>query len=212
MATDARKHTAPGSAETPKRSSLNDLSLSVNDIVPVANATERDALYTTLTSAPINQVPATRPIYVDRLDTGTIERNAGTGWYRIGGEKKSLDTGYNETQKSAASGVVDLFGASDISFTLAAGGEVDFDFTLQYWANAAVAVVGTLGLLVDGALVADESLQIHSGVGALATNYHQATPRFSAWLAPGAHTANLRFTHGGGGQMNFNYQGFKVKG
>ncbi|HLS14137.1 MAG TPA: hypothetical protein VK095_06455 [Beutenbergiaceae bacterium] len=55
------------------------LARSVHHFVPVANASERNAL-----ANDYNPTPA-RPLYVDRADTGTLERNAGDGWEPIGG-------------------------------------------------------------------------------------------------------------------------------
>ena len=78
MALDARKHTIPGEAEAPRRSAFDDLAKSVNDVIPVANATERDQVYADLVAA--GHVPSSTPVLVDRLDVGVIERNNGSGW------------------------------------------------------------------------------------------------------------------------------------
>lgn len=69
MATDARKHTVPGAADAPSRQALLDLGLSIRDVVPVADATERAQLVADLTA--VNQGPATsRPLFVYRADAG----------------------------------------------------------------------------------------------------------------------------------------------
>ncbi len=83
MATDAAKHTIPAGTDGMRRQNLLDLSLSINDIIPVANATERDSVYAALVAA--GRVPASAPVRVDRLDTGLLERNTGTGWGPVSG-------------------------------------------------------------------------------------------------------------------------------
>lgn len=67
MATDIRRHTAPAAGETPRRQSINDLSLTVNDIVYVANTTARAQLVAGLNTAGVGP-STTRPIYVHRGD------------------------------------------------------------------------------------------------------------------------------------------------
>lgn len=72
MATDVRRHTAPAAGETPRRQAFNDLSLSINDAVPVANTTERAQLVSDLTA--ISQAPSTsRPLLVYRADAARYE-------------------------------------------------------------------------------------------------------------------------------------------
>ncbi len=78
MATDAAKHTVPAGTDGMRRQNLLDLSLSIHDIIPVANATERDTVYAALVAA--GRAPAAAPVIVDRLDTGVLERNDGSGW------------------------------------------------------------------------------------------------------------------------------------
>ena len=82
MATDAAKHTVPAGTDGMRRQNLLDLSLSIHDIVPVANATERDSVFAALVAA--GRVPASAPVIVDRLDTGQLERRAGSTWVPIG--------------------------------------------------------------------------------------------------------------------------------
>ena len=83
MAVDKRKHNAPASGETPRRQSINDLSLSINDWIPVANATERAQLVSDLNGLSIGPT-ASRPLTVYRQDLGTIELTVdGTAWITI---------------------------------------------------------------------------------------------------------------------------------
>lgn len=67
MATDARGHIAPAPGETPRRQVINDLSLSINDVVVVANATARAAKVVELANAGV-PVSTTRPLLVWRSD------------------------------------------------------------------------------------------------------------------------------------------------
>src|SRR5690625_1543834 len=53
---------------------MESLARSVTHIVPVANVTERNAIANAFNPTP------DRPLYVDRADTGTLERNNGSGW------------------------------------------------------------------------------------------------------------------------------------
>lgn len=67
MATDVRGHTVPAATEPPRRQALLDLSLSIRDIVYVANSTARAQLVVDLTTAGHAPSP-TRPLYVHRGD------------------------------------------------------------------------------------------------------------------------------------------------
>lgn len=64
MATSARNHTVPAPLETPRRQAINDALASVNDIVPVANVTERAQLLADLGWTP----SAARPLVISRAD------------------------------------------------------------------------------------------------------------------------------------------------
>lgn len=86
MATSARKHTVPAGGETPKREVINDALASVNDIVPVANTTERAQLVADLVADGAGPTTA-RPLYVYRGDApslSTIEKTTdGTNWVSL---------------------------------------------------------------------------------------------------------------------------------
>ena len=88
MATDARKHTAPAAGETPRRQALNDLSLSIRDVIPVANTTARAQLITDLTNAGVGP-SITNPVFVYRADAPLGFRTEitedGTNWRPHGG-------------------------------------------------------------------------------------------------------------------------------
>lgn len=71
MATDARGHTVPAGDDEPKRSDLTGLSLSVNDAIPVANATERATKLAELAGLADPIVPAAgAPLFFFRADAG----------------------------------------------------------------------------------------------------------------------------------------------
>lgn len=75
---DARKHDAFGPAEQPSRQAFNNLSLSINDIIPVANTTERAQVINDLVAAGAGPT-STRPVYVDVA--GVLWRTTdGTTW------------------------------------------------------------------------------------------------------------------------------------
>lgn len=90
MATDARGHTVPAAGETPRRQAFNDLSLTVRDVVYVANATARAQLLTDLAGVGL-AASATNPVYVHRGDAPDGSRlevttdPTGTVWRTVGG-------------------------------------------------------------------------------------------------------------------------------
>jgi len=51
-------------------------------IMPVANAAERDAYASDMASAG-RPASTARPLWVERADTGGVERNTGAGWHRM---------------------------------------------------------------------------------------------------------------------------------
>lgn len=70
---DAKKHSSVAAGEAPKRGALADGLLSVNDIVPVSNATERAQLVAALStsSAPVG---ASKPLAVSRADARALHQ------------------------------------------------------------------------------------------------------------------------------------------
>lgn len=56
---------------------MDRLAHSIRHIVPVANTAERNALATEYNPT------QGKPLYVDRADSGTVERNVGSGWQQI---------------------------------------------------------------------------------------------------------------------------------
>lgn len=83
MSTDARGHTVPASTDHPSRAALTALSLSIRDAIPVASATARAALITTLSGLGIT-ASVSNPIRVWRADApvGAQEEITvnGTNW------------------------------------------------------------------------------------------------------------------------------------
>jgi hypothetical protein len=72
MALDARRHVVPAPTEAPRRAAFDDLSLSVRDIVYVADVADRDQLVADLTAAGLGPA-ADRPLYVHRADLPGLE-------------------------------------------------------------------------------------------------------------------------------------------
>lgn len=79
MGTDARGHTSPIPGETPRRQVFNDLSMTIYDIVPVANATARTTLPSTLQTAGY-PVSAAKPLFVRQQDTRQYWEFDGGTW------------------------------------------------------------------------------------------------------------------------------------
>lgn len=67
MALDVRKHKVPSGAEAPRRQAILDLGLSIRDVIPVANTTERAQMISDLTAAGVAP-SATNPVLVYRAD------------------------------------------------------------------------------------------------------------------------------------------------
>ncbi|EYR64278.1 hypothetical protein N866_13600 [Actinotalea ferrariae CF5-4] len=93
---DARKHTAPAAGETPRRQAINDLSMSIRDVIPVANTTERAQLVSDLTAA--GAAPSTtNPVSVYRADAPAGARvewtDDDTTWSRPRETRAGIATG-----------------------------------------------------------------------------------------------------------------------
>ncbi len=69
MATDARNHTVPAAADAPARSALTNMSLSIRDVVYVADTTARAAVVSAMASAG-KTIGSAEPLYVHRGDAG----------------------------------------------------------------------------------------------------------------------------------------------
>lgn len=65
------------------------ISLAGRVVVPVANATARDALATALSAAG-HPASLTEPIFAYRSDTDVIERNVGSGWAIFAGDPRRI--------------------------------------------------------------------------------------------------------------------------
>lgn len=57
---------------------MKQLADTTGGIVPAVNQADRDAIYAAAVAAGVD--PAANPVIVDRLDTGQLERNAGSVW------------------------------------------------------------------------------------------------------------------------------------
>lgn len=80
---DARKHDTPEALEAPRRTAILDLSLSVNDIVPVANVIEQAQVVADLVDAGVAPTPAL-PLFTTRADGPDLEVYDGTTWRIVG--------------------------------------------------------------------------------------------------------------------------------
>lgn len=79
MAETPRKiHYPLGDDPLAPHTDMRRLAESASVIVPVANRAEADAILSALQSQGVDL--SERPLYVDRRDTGTLERNNGNGW------------------------------------------------------------------------------------------------------------------------------------
>lgn len=92
MATDAKKHTTIAAGETPTRAVLAAAILSIKDVIPVANVTERGQVAAAI-AAVAGAISATNPVVVLRADAPTyaaLEYTInGTTWFAV--------SGYSET-------------------------------------------------------------------------------------------------------------------
>lgn len=212
MATDARGHTVPAGSDVfdPQGADVA-LGLSINDVVPVANATGRNSA--------LSAVGATSsdPLLVARSDTGEIEGSWGSGFYSISDHALSvLKSGY-PADKSISSGTLDLIASSDSggipSITIDPGGHVKLDLSFLYVAStSSTAASGTLSLLVDGAIVGT-AWYVHTGVGTNANAQKLLSVSLDAWLSPStAHTINARVTWTGGGGIAISQISYAVRG
>lgn len=95
MGTDARKHTVPLAGETPRRQAFNDLSLSINDIVPIANATARAQLVTDIGGA------AYEGLTIYRQDMFWVETYLSGAWRVTAGRLPYMSLGRNTVASPA---------------------------------------------------------------------------------------------------------------
>ena len=169
MATSVREHIVPAEGETPKWEAVRDGIESVNDIVPVANATARAQLLTDLTG--LGQAPtAARPLYVRQGDTGDYWLHNGTAWVLQGPARASYAASGSALGTIAvpASNIPDV-NAREIRKT----GKANF-FTTTGFGNE-YSIVVTFDVPFPTALLYVNIMQIHTGsavayAGAVATD------------------------------------------
>lgn len=85
---------------------IENLARSATVIVPVANRAEADAIASSFNPSP------SKPLYVDRADTGALERNSGNGWVRYG-RASSFHARSLTATKSLPNATYDWLGAMD---------------------------------------------------------------------------------------------------
>ena len=106
MATDVRGHTAPAAGETPRRQVLNDLSLSINDVVMAANPTARAQALTDIGAS------TARALFVWQSDTEELWVHNGARWRLLAGAGRSIvgagNGGVGTTEQQVSGSVLTL--------------------------------------------------------------------------------------------------------
>lgn len=153
MATDIKKHTTIASGENPTRAAIAAAILSVNDVIGVADLTERAQLVNALNSAGIGP-SATRPLVVFRANA--------PGLHKI---ESSMDgtifTPASGVLQFATKGDADAWGSSNASYlstgdTCVAGGRT------YTWAAGWYPLVPTIDLITGSVIAASGSVNINS--------------------------------------------------
>lgn len=184
-------------------------------VVPVANATARDAL--------LAAVGATSdvPLLAWRSDTRQVEVSWGSGFYRVTENAVAILKNGSPADKAipgTGGATLDLIAAGDPggvpSLTPAVGGLHWWTFSLQFAATTSAAVAVNVVPVFDGTAEPTASgFLLHSGLGTGATQLRAWTMTYPVWLTPGvAHTFNMRVIYSGGGGMNFNYMTYQLRG
>lgn len=158
MATDIRRHTAPAGNETPRRQAINDLSLTVNDIVYVANATDRAQFVAGLTTAGVGP-SASRPIYVHRGD-------ATPGWEL---EFTTNGTTWNKVRGAAVQGQPN--GAVIQAWSLAATTSGAGGVTVTFPEAFATSVLSAVATVADASPTTVGFVRIEGFSGSNRTNF-----------------------------------------
>ena len=191
MATSARKHTVPAPLETPRRQAINDALASVNDIVPVANVTERAQLLADLGWTP----SAARPLVISRGDAPsgaqfeyTVGETSGSTilWRTLAGESSANITAFGPGW-SAASGAGHtprVFRSGNIvllqgAVVLGTGGSMTDILTVPapfQPANANTTFIGSVAINSNGGTQGSRVLQIALGVVSATTGYGDGSP------------------------------------
>lgn len=153
MATDIKKHTTIAPGENPTRAAIAAAILSVNDVIGVADLTERAQLVNALNSAGIGP-SATRPLVVFRANAPGLHK---------------LESSVDGTIFTPASGVLqfatkgdaDAWGASNGSYlstgdTCVAGGRT------YTWAAGWYPLVPTIDLITGSVIAASGSVNVNS--------------------------------------------------
>ena len=169
MATDVKKHTTFAAGEVPKRqvsggAGLADMVLSVNDVVPCANATEQSQVASGLSSTSYPVGP-TRPLSTVRGDARPLHQmevsRDGATFVPVSGVLSFGTVGARDAWTSSNSGLL-----SDGDRCVAAGDEFRWS--------------GTLGAWVGNRITAFRTNTQQSGVGALVAAFGVASGTTSA--------------------------------
>jgi hypothetical protein len=108
VSTDVKKHISVAAGEVPARAAIAAAIFSINDIIPVANATEAGQVATAAASA--GQVLASAPITVARADAPGMHRaeisNDGSVWRPLSSVLHFSTTGARDTWTTANSALL----------------------------------------------------------------------------------------------------------
>lgn len=160
MATDAKKHDTIAAGEAPTRARLAASIFSINDIIPVANATEANQVASAVAAA--GQVLASDPVFVSRADARGLHRIEysfdGTTWIPASGvltfaSKSAADSWATANSSLLVSGDICIIGGAEYVWTGTAWGgkgvlSISRAATQSIPNNTATAVIFTGGTLV----------------------------------------------------------------
>lgn len=195
MSIDARKHEAPAAGESPRRQTFNDLSLSINDPIPVASVTERAQVVQALADAGFPGTE-TDPIHLYRTDLERYETYDGTR-YHVGSDTRIGRGGFSAPATVSASPAW-----SDLCTVTATtlGGTVTarVDVVLAN-ANSGAYRDGAIRVLQDGVSIGSDTVGL-----ALVTGQSPKVWASNEWDASptaGSHTWTLQANASAGGAV-----------
>lgn len=176
MATDAKKHTTLGAGETPSRAALAAAILSIRDVIPVANTTERAVVAAAIAATALGAITADNPVVVIRADAPTyaaLEYTVdGTNWYAVSGYSETAVGSITPTAGAGVTlsnnalykrsgrllGTIDWAKASlahgDVLLTLPVGARPPFDCSVNAVSAPSAAVLHQLSVTTAGAVTA----------------------------------------------------------
>lgn len=189
MVADTRGHNVPAAGDTPRRQTLLDLALSINDFVSVANATDRAQKLADIGAS------AARPLLVYRQDLGRFEWTSGGGspaWRdlsgRLGGASPHIRMRKSSVQPRSANSWGQVFleavieQAGDQPWTVPGDGSITVTQAGLYMFDSSVTMTAPGTFAVRIYRVADQTVLDASPAssGASFTNHAHAVRRLAA--------------------------------